>query len=759
MYKWKTFNGVVKMNKTLTYVIGFPRIGEQRQLKKALENYWNGTISYDSLLEEGKRLRHHHLAIQQKAGITFISCNDFSFYDTMLDTAVMFNAIPQRFTKLHREEVYFAMARGAAGVAALEMRKWFNTNYHYLVPELSVKDSYELNIENIVTYYNEARALGIQPKVNVIGPLTFLSLSKRVDKSGNVLELLPAFLPLYQEFLRKISELDDVVFVQIEEPIVVTGLTQEHQQLLQQIYSQLVSVSSKVRIIFVTYFEHALEAIEALHDIPLWAIGLDFVYGKENIKGVTHLNGKKLIAGVVDGRNIWKNNFLYTRDILRAIQSVIPREDIILSTSCSLLHVPYSLRAETQLASDVKKYLSFAEEKLHELTTLATLMDSNFPNTAEELCGNEELMKKREPAQRDSAEVPIVLREPYSVRWQKQKGVLTILPTTTIGSFPQTAEIRKLRSQYKSGLLSKEAYEEGIRNYIDHCIKVQEDAGLDVLVHGEPERNDMVEFFAENLEGFVVTQNGWVQSYGSRCVKPPIIYSTIKRNKPLTLNTIRYAMQRTTKKVKGIITGPVTIMQWSFVRNDIGKDVVIDQLASVLNEEVKELQNEGIAIIQIDEAAFKEGYPLRREKRKYYEQMVIRAFHKTVSGIQPDIQIHLHMCYSEFDDIIDALKQIDADVITLESSRKIDTVLKALTEHRYTNGIGPGIYDVHSPYVPTIEEFEQRIEQLLKHCNVEQLWMNPDCGLKTRRWEEVEPALKNMVAAVRNVRKKLEYGN
>jgi 5-methyltetrahydropteroyltriglutamate--homocysteine methyltransferase len=755
------------MSKQKTYIVGYPRIGEQRELKKALEGFWAGKTGTNDLLQTSKELRKNHWLAQQRAGIDFISSNDFSLYDSMLDTACMLGAVPERFSGIVNPlEQYFAMARGTQNAAAMEMTKWFNTNYHYIVPELSSNDRYSLNTVKLLEEYNEAKQLGIRTKINLIGPLTFLLLSKRIDGNRSMLELLPAVLPEYIALVKTIGTLDNEITVQFDEPVLVKGADAAVLEALRETYRMLAAVSPKVKIVIMTYFDHALEAVKALADIPIWGIGLDFVYGTENISALRNFNGKQLIAGVVDGRNIWRNSYQSTHSLLGYISGFVRKENIIVSTSCSLLHVPYTIRNENKLDTEIWTWMSFAEEKLEEVTTLARLFASDFPKSDPAYFTNINVMQSKSNShhvtneqvrERVRTNTNVRRKETHEERRQKQAAWFPdcILPTTTIGSFPQTQDLRKLRKDYKNGTISKETYDTEIRREIDQCVAFQENIGLDVLVHGELERNDMVEYFGEQLKGFAFTENGWVQSYGSRCVKPPVIFGDIFRPSPMTVDIIAYAQNRTRQIMKGMLTGPVTILNWSFVRNDLERSKVCEQIALALSDEVADLQSEGIKIIQVDEAAFKEGYPLRKEKIPEYENWAVKAFQLTVAAAKPETQIHTHMCYSEFSDIFQTLQRLDADVLTIETSRSGDSLLNAFRSLNYKNEIGPGVYDIHSPRIPTVEEYEEKIRMLSKIFPVKQLWINPDCGLKTRTWKEVEPSLQNMVTAVRNIRKEL----
>ncbi|MBW2663695.1 MAG: 5-methyltetrahydropteroyltriglutamate--homocysteine S-methyltransferase [Deltaproteobacteria bacterium] len=750
-----------------TSITGFPRIGEQRELKKALESFWTGKTSLSELSKASHKLKIRHWNYQKESGIDLISSNDFSWYDNMLDTVVMLNAIPERFHNITDEtERYFTMARGSKDCVAMEMTKWFNTNYHYIVPELSSKDEYSLNATKILDEYKEAKEIGIKTKINIIGPVTFLALSKRADETGGTYQLFDKVLPVYKELIKQISKLDDNVYVQFDEPVFVKDTSSNELNLLKKAYSELTECADNVKIIVATYFEHSNEATNILIDTPIWGIGLDFIYGKQNLDGIKTLKDKKLIAGVVNGRNIWVNDFEKSILLLNKISDKVNRENIIVSSSCSLLHVPYSLKYEDNLDDDLKTWLSFAMEKLEEVNLISKLFQGVelCEEDKQKVTANKDVIeKKRVSTKIHNNAVQSRLKnllkkertDKFEDRIKAQKAVLKYpeLATTTIGSFPQTPEIRKLRRDYKNNNISKEFYETGIKEYIDNCIAFQEEIGLDVLVHGEPERNDMVEYFGEMLDGFVFTKNGWVQSYGSRCVKPPVIYGDVSRPEPMTVKWITYAQSKTEKIVKGMITGPVTILKWSFVRDDLPRSVVSEQISVALSDEVADLQNAGIKIIQIDEAAFKEGYPLRKDNIPDYEKWAVRSFKIVVSPAKMETQIHTHMCYSEFNDIIKTIEAMDADVISIETARSGNELLKVFKAIGYKQEVGPGVYDIHSPRVPGIDEIVKQINALLEVLPIKQLWINPDCGLKTRKWEEVKPSLKNMVLAVKQVRK------
>ncbi|MBU3014612.1 5-methyltetrahydropteroyltriglutamate--homocysteine S-methyltransferase [Poseidonibacter lekithochrous] len=748
-------------------VVGYPRIGEQRELKKALELFWNKEIDFKQLEEKATELKQRHWNYQKNSGIDLISINDFSYYDNVLDTSILLGAIPKRFKDLENEELYFAMARGNKNAVAMEMTKWFNTNYHYIVPELSIEDEYKLNSLKIKKEYQEAKQLGIKTKINLIGPLTYLSLAKRVDGKDSI-ELLNKIKPLYEELLKEISTYDDEVFVQIDEPIFATDKSAELLSLLKTTYDDFSQISSNIRIIVTTYFDHSNEATKVLVHTPIYGIGLDFVSGIENLKSleIIEKSNKKLFAGVVNGRNIWKNNFEKTLQVLNNISNFIKKDNIVISTSCSLLHVPYSLKYEEKLDLEIKSWLSFANEKLEEVSILSKIFFNQSLNDADNnaIKKNKEIHENRKHSNkihdlstqnRIKENNKFSRNESFEERIKIQKDILQYpeLTTTTIGSFPQTPEIRKARREYKNNLIDKDSYENKMKEYIDYSIEIQEEIGLDILVHGEPERNDMVEYFGEQLKGYGFSQNGWVQSYGSRCVKPPFIYGDISRPKAMTVEWLKYAQSKTSKVVKGMLTGPVTILNWSFVRDDKEKSEVALQIALAISDEIDDLQKNGIKIIQVDEAAFKEGYPLRDDKRVIYEKWALESFKLSVASADAKTQIHTHMCYSDFNDIIKTIENMDADVISIETARSGNKLLKIFAKVGYKQEVGPGVYDIHSPRIPSVEEIEKQIRLLLEVLPKKQLWINPDCGLKTRKWEEVIPSLKNMVKAVKKIRK------
>ena len=748
------------------YVIGFPRIGEKRELKKVLEDYWAKKVDFSEVKYVAENLRKRHWTYQKEAKIDFIASNDFSLYDNMLDSSILLGAIPKRFQHLKDEELYFAMARGNQDCVAMEMTKWFNTNYHYIVPEISKDTTFKLNSKKVIEEYKEALELGINTKINLIGAITYLGLSKSVDNS-DLFTHISSVVKVYKELLEEISKLNSEVVVQFDEPLFVKDLEPKVLSLLKPVYDELSSVSTNIKIVVTTYFEHSNEATKILVNTPIWALGLDFIHGVKNLESLEFIknSNKVLIAGVIDGRNIWKSNFEDKLNLLNKISNIVSKDNIIVGTSCSLLHVPFTLSYEDNLDKEIKSWLAFANEKLKELNLVSkqffgsklSLEDianieknrqDNIQRKVSTKIHNQKIQEEIKNLKKFEREDKFEDR----IKAQREFFKYDALTTTTIGSFPQTPEIRENRKNYKANLISKEEYETQIKKYIDDCVAFQEEIGLDVLVHGEPERNDMVEYFGQLLEGFAFTQNAWVQSYGSRCVKPPVIFGDVSRPNAMTVLWIKYAQSKTKKVMKGMLTGPVTILNWSFVRDDIPRNEVTKQIALCINKEVDDLQNAGIKMIQVDEAAFKEGYPLRAENIKAYENWAVENFRLSVSCAKANTQIHTHMCYSEFNDIIKTIEAMDADVISIETARSGNRLLKIFKDVNYKQEIGPGIYDIHSPRVPSVQEMVNQIKALIEVLPKEQLWINPDCGLKTRKWPEVKESLKNMVEAVKIVK-------
>jgi 5-methyltetrahydropteroyltriglutamate--homocysteine methyltransferase len=754
-----------------SYVLGFPRIGEKRELKFALEKYWKGQIELSELEETAKELRKRHWKYQVDAGIECLSVNDFSYYDIMLDTMFVLGAIPQRFKDIEDKTAqYFAMARGDKTHTAMEMTKWLNSNYHYIVPELSANDELKLDVSKIVSEYAEASEFGVTLKVNLIGILTFLKFSKRNEVENDTLKLFDKFLPVYEELVREIAKLNsEKVVVQFDEPAFVTSVGSEELSLLKIAYDRLGKVAENVKIVVATYFDQSTEATKVLVNTPISALALDFVYGKKNMESLELIanSDKKLLVGIVDGRNIWLNNIDKSVETLQEISKVIPKDRLRVGTSSSLLHTPYSLKYEEKMDSEIKSWLAYAVEKLDEVNLINKIFFNIDLSEKEQsiLDANRKANESRrtstrvtDQAVRDRvANFEFKPRTPFEerIKAQHEKFGYEPLATTTIGSFPQTAEVRKARRDFKAGNISLDEYNQFLKDETAKTVKFQDEIGLDVLVHGEFERNDMVEYFGEQLNGFAFSQNGWVQSYGSRCVKPPHIFGDVSRPAPMTVDWIKFAQDVVPNKpMKGMLTGPVTILAWSFVRDDQPRSETSRQIAFAIQDEITDLENAGIEMIQVDEAAFKEGYPLRQEDIPTYEKWAVEDFLITTSSVKDTTQIHTHMCYSEFNDIIKTIEAMDADVISIETSRSGNELLKVFETVGYKQEVGPGVYDIHSPRVPSVEEMVKQIELLLEVLPERQLWINPDCGLKTRGWAEVEPSLKNMVEAVKIVREK-----
>ncbi len=748
-----------------TSVIGYPRIGKDRELKFASEKFFNGELDEAGLLEAAKVIRKEDLLKQKEAGITYISSNDFSFYDNVLDTAFLFNVIPQRYKDLGLSELetYFALARGYQGdkgnVKALAMKKWFNTNYHYLVPEIDDDTKIELTGSKPVDEFVEAKEFGVDTKVALVGPFTFLKLAKftGAKKISDVYAVLTA------EYIKLVSLLTSVgaKTIEFDEPYLVRDLSGEDIDLFKEIYSLILSNKNGAKILLQTYFGDIRDIYNEAVALDFDLIGLDFVEGRKTLE-LVKTNGfpadKILVAGLVNGKNIWRNDYKKTLSVLNEIGAA----NVVLGTSCSLLHVPYTLANETKLSEDYKKHFAFAEEKLTELNEIASLFGGDFENN-EIFKKNQALFEGRVDSEDKDVQAKVAaitdadyVRLPvFEEREKIQKSILNLplFPTTTIGSFPQTSDVRKNRQEFKKGLKSKEDYVEFNKQKIAECIKLQEEIGLDVLVHGEFERNDMVEYFGENLNGYVFTEKAWVQSYGTRNVKPPIIWGDVSRKAPITVEWSKFAKSCTDKPVKGMLTGPVTILNWSFPREDISIKESILQIALAIRDEVLDLEANGINIIQIDEAALREKLPLRKSDwYSEYLDFAIPAFRLVHSKVKPETQIHTHMCYSEFTDIIPAIDAMDADVITFEASRSDLQILDSLKENNFKTEVGPGVYDIHSPRVPSVEEIVTALTKMRAKIEDNKLWVNPDCGLKTRGNEETVKSLKNLVAAAKQIR-------
>lgn len=751
-------------------VIGFPRVGKLRELKFLTEKYFKGSISQEELETNAKALRAEHWQEQKKAGISYISSNDFSYYDGMLDLTVLLGAIPTSYQELglSKLDTYFAMARGYQGkegdVKAFAMKKWFNTNYHYMVPELYDDTKITLADDKPFREYEQAKQMGIDTKPVIIGPLTFLKLAS-YNGTKVAKDYVADLVKAYGAILEKCKELG-IAMLQIDEPILVTDLTQEEVSQFVALYEEILAHKGNTKVLLQTYFGDVRDCYQELIALDFDGIGLDFVEGKET-KSLLYANGfpanKTLFAGVVNGKNIWKCNYKKTVALLKELCKVT--NHIVISTSCSLLHVPYTIENEAKLSTDVVKYFAFAKEKLLELKELSKLLEDKELFNASEYIANQIVFEEDrvqdnlevQQAVQELSEQAFIRKPERRVRAEIQRKALQLplFPTTTIGSFPQTREVKQNRTEFRNGEISKETYDNQIRVLIKECIALQEKLDIDVLVHGEYERNDMVEFFGENLEGYIFTEKAWVQSYGTRCVKPPIIFGDIKRSKPITVAYSKYAQSLTKKPVKGMLTGPVTILNWSFPREDVSLAEMAYQIGLAIKEEVMDLEKAGINIIQIDEAALKEKLPIKKaDWRTEYLDWAIPAFRLCASEVKAETQIHTHMCYSEFDEIVKDIDDMDADVISFEASRSKLTILNALQENQFETEVGPGVYDIHSPRVPSVEEIEQVLETILKKVFREKLWVNPDCGLKTRGIIETEASLKNLVTAAKIVRKK-----
>lgn len=761
---------------TITHNLGFPRIGAQRELKRAQEAYWAGDLDAEGLAEVGRELRARHWAVQAQAGLTTMPVGDFAWYDQILEWTTLLGAVPARFAQQDDAPVsldtLFRMARGRApsGVptAACEMTKWFDTNYHYIVPELSLGQDYRIAREELFEQISEAQALGYRAKPVIPGPLTWLWSGKGDAFSGGAadpakLALLERLLPVYEQVLQRFKA-QGVEWVQIDEPILTLDLPAEWDAAFIETYKRL--AGQGVNVLLATYFEGLEQRLDTVRALPVQGLHIDLVRAPDQLSGILAgvREGQVLSLGVIDGHNIWRTDLDRVREVI-APAFVQLGERLWLAPSCSLLHVPVTLASETQLDQELKGWLSFAEQKLDELRLLAvSLNGAASPEDQAALQAQRVALAARRVSPRIHQEAVVKrlaqaqglsrTRTAFAQRIQTQQARLGLpaYPTTTIGSFPQTKEIRALRRDWRAGVLGDAAYEKAIREEIEQVIRFQEQIGLDVLVHGEPERNDMVEYFGELLAGFAFTQNGWVQSYGSRCVKPPLIYGDVARPAPMTVAWSAYAQSLTSHPVKGMLTGPVTILQWSFVRDDQPRELTCRQIALALRDEVQDLEQAGITVIQIDEPAFREGLPLRRADWKAYLDWAVDCFRLSTSGVRDDTQIHTHMCYSEFNDIIEAIAAMDADVITIETSRSNMELLGAFEDFHYPNDIGPGVYDIHSPNVPEIGWMVDLIRRAAHRLPAERLWVNPDCGLKTRAWPETRAALESMVLAARTLR-------
>ncbi|MCT3897392.1 5-methyltetrahydropteroyltriglutamate--homocysteine S-methyltransferase [Elizabethkingia anophelis] len=764
-----------------THNLGYPRIGKKRELKKACEQYWSGKIIQKELLDVSRRIINENLKLQQEAGIDFIPVNDFSFYDHVLDMTLTLGAIPQRYhdvilNKANNElDLYFAMARGyqkdGLDITAMEMTKWFDTNYHYIVPEFSKGQSFKLFSNKIINEFIGARQIGINAKPVILGPVSYLLLGKEKEEGFEKLDLIDNLLPVYLEILKSLQS-HGAEYIQIDEPFLVLDLTDKAKEVYTAVYTKIQKELPNLKIILTTYFEGLEDNLPLALSLPVDTLHVDLVRKPEQLENILAAipENLKLSLGVVDGRNIWKNDFESSLQFIRKAKEQLGEERILIAPSSSLLHVPYDLDLETKeesLPAEIKQWMAYAKQKIKEVALLRDLSSEN--PSAESLVAFGENKKAIEnkristlihdakvQQQMDALDaVPVSRQSAFAQRKVQQQEILKLplFPTTTIGSFPQTKEVRSWRAQFKKGEISAERYTDLLKEETKNTIQRQEKIGIDVLVHGEFERNDMVEYFGEQLKGFAFTENGWVQSYGSRCVKPPVIYGDVSRPEPLTVFWSQYAQSLTSKWVKGMLTGPVTILQWSFVRNDQSRKDTANQIALAIRDEVLDLEKAGIRIIQIDEPAIREGLPLRKKDAAAYLKWAVLAFRISASSVKDDTQIHTHMCYSEFNDIINHIADMDADVITIECSRSQMELLDAFADFEYPNDIGPGVYDIHAPRVPSKEEMVKLLEKAAKVIPSSQLWVNPDCGLKTRGWDETEKALIEMVNAAKEMQK------
>ena len=749
--------------------LGFPRVGSMRELKFAQEGYWSGKSTKEELLKLASEIRKINWDHQKS--LDLVAVGDFSLYDQVLDMSFTLGNIPQRARNYSGDVLdnYFRVARGRSvdpkqAISAAEMTKWFDTNYHYMVPEFEVSTTFKLDASRIIDQITEAKNLGLKPKPVIIGPVTYLAIGKEKDNS-NKLDLLPKLLDTYFELLEALAA-QNIEWVQIDEPILVTELSDELKKAFEISYTKL--NNPKLKILLATYFGSLQDNLETISKLPIAGLHIDAVNGGAEVDAViSKMSGKVISLGVVNGRNIWKSDLNAILDWVEPIANKLG-DNLWIAPSCSLLHVPVDLSSEKKLDSEISSWLAFAIEKIKEIEVITTAINSGRAKVENELAQNKQSLNSRKNSTRvhnpsvqaELAKVDAswgMRKGTYLERQVKQLPVLNLpkFPTTTIGSFPQTGDIRSARSKFKSGEITENAYQDAMRKEIIHSIKEQESLGLDVLVHGEAERNDMVEYFGEQLQGYAFSQFGWVQSYGSRCVKPPILFGDISRPKAMAVEWIKFAQSQTLKVMKGMLTGPVTILNWSFVRDDQPRSTSCAQLALAIRQEVLDLEKAGIKVIQIDEAALREGLPLRKSQWKEYLDWAVGAFRIAANGVGDQTQIHTHMCYSEFNDIISSIADMDTDVITIETSRSDMELLDAFDNFKYPNEIGPGVYDIHSPNIPTQEHIVSLMQKAAQKIPAERLWVNPDCGLKTRQWSEVTPALTNMVAAAKTLRSQL----
>ncbi|MCX7818549.1 MAG: 5-methyltetrahydropteroyltriglutamate--homocysteine S-methyltransferase [Kiritimatiellae bacterium] len=754
----------------LTHTLGFPRIGLHRELKRAQEAFWKGELDEASLFEVARELRLRHWQLQQAAGVDLVPVGDFSLYDHVLDHAAMLGAVPERFGPPPPRvdtTLYFRMARGDHNAAAMEMTKWFDTNYHYIVPEFRPGMTFRLSTTRLFDELDEALAAGVRPKPVLLGPITFLHLGKSVEPTFDRWSLLAAVVAVYEQVLARLQARAE--WIQIDEPVLALDLSPDILARFAPVYAKLKAAAGSARLLLATYFGGLGPHTDTVATLPVDAVHLDCVRAPDQVAALRGWLPERMWVslGIVNGRNIWRVEADRALALIRRAADQIGAERLMLGTSCSLLHVPIDLDAETALDPELRSWMAFAKQKCAELRLLADAFEGRADPHALE--SNRAAWASRRASPRAvrsdvrtrlAAITPEMARRasPFSVRRRAQQQALRLplLPTTTIGSFPQTAEIRAARARWRSGSLSEADYTAAMRGFVRDVIRRQEELDLDVLVHGEPERNDMVEYFGEQLDGFCFTRNGWVQSYGSRCVKPPVIYGDVARSRPMTVEWIRYAQSLSSRPVKGMLTGPVTILCWSFVRDDQPRADTCRQIALAIRDEVLDLERAGIRVIQIDEPAFREGAPLRTSDWPAYFEWAAEAFRLAAAGVRDETQIHTHMCYSEFNEILPWIAEMDADVISIEASRSRMELLAAFRRHGYPNDVGPGVYDIHSPRVPSEEEILELLRRALEVIPPERLWVNPDCGLKTREWPETTASLRNMVAAAKRLRRELQ---
>lgn len=758
----------------LTQNLGYPRIGGQRQLKKACEQYWAGKIDLNDLNTVARKIKEENWQTQLDAGIDLIPCNDFSFYDQVLDMSLLLGVIPQRYSpvlsdvKGNREiDLYFAMARGyqkdGLDITAMEMTKWLDTNYHYIVPEFTANQEFRLFYENIFGEYQAAKQLlGQKAKPVLLGPVSYLLLGKEKEAGFERIDLIKKLVPVYVEIINRLKQ-QGAEWIQLDEPCLALDLSKKEKEAFDFAYRSIANRVSGVKILVATYFDALLDNAPLAANLPINALHIDLVRAPNQLDEVLALvpDHLQLSLGVVDGRNVWKNDYEKSLLLINKAAEKLGTDRVIIAPSCSLLHSPIDLELETALDPEIKNWMAFAKQKLNEVNELRQIAQGNdapLQANKQAIEGRRSSIKVHQQAVKNRVaaitEADAARKNAFPIRQQVQheRFKLPLFPTTTIGSFPQTDDIRQLRAKFKKGELTPEQYDTAIEKATIDAIRWQEEIGIDVLVHGEFERNDMVEYFGEQLDGFLFTKNGWVQSYGSRCVKPPVIYGDVSRPENMTVRWSSFAAAQTDRPMKGMLTGPVTILQWSFVRDDQPREVTTNQIALAIRDEVVALEQAGIGVVQIDEPAIREGLPLRKAQRPHYLDWAVKAFRISASGVEDQTQIHTHMCYSEFNDIIEHIAAMDADVITIETSRSQMELLQAFGHFEYPNEIGPGVYDIHSPRVPSTEEMGSLLAKAAELLPARNLWVNPDCGLKTRKWPETKAALENMVAAAKQAR-------